>query len=200
MLVELNSAIRKLQGFELSQEQSDNIKHIYEAFIRHGGKRKRHLAYILATAYHEAARKEKMAGRTIYRRIVVCEEIGKGEHKPYGKKIKYSKKPYTTPDKLYYGRGFVQLTWYELYERVGKMLGIDLLNNPSLALEPKVSAEIIVIGMMKGIFTGVRLENYLNDTKTDAVNARRIINSTDKAELIAKYFGIIYSFIKNVAL
>jgi hypothetical protein len=31
------------------------------------------------------------------------------------------------------------------------------------------------------------LENYFNDKKEDWVNARRIINGTDKAELIAGY-------------
>ena len=57
-----------------------------------------------------------------------------------------------------------------------------------LALDPKVATEIIVVGMMKGLFTGVRLENYFNENKTDAVNARRIINILDSAELINGYY------------
>lgn len=198
MVAELYSAVTKLQGFALSQEQADNIALIYAAFVKHGGIRKRHIAYIIATAYHEGVRKEKMAGKIILRRIVSVEEIGKGKGKPYGNKIKYSKKHYTTPDKLYYGRGFVQLTWYEIYDKFGKILGVDLLNNPELALEPKVAAEIIVVGMMKGLFTGVRLENYFNDSKTDAVNARRIINILDSAELISGYYKVVFNSINDL--
>jgi predicted chitinase len=90
----------------------------------------------------------------------------------------------------------VQLTWYEIYDKFGKILGVDLLNNPELALEPKVAAEIIVVGMMKGLFTGVRLENYFDDNKTDAVNARRIINILDNAELISGYYKAVFNAIK----
>jgi len=198
MVAELYSAVTKLQGFSLSQEQADNIAMIYDAFVKHGGKRKRHIAYIIATAYHEGVRKEKMAGKTILRRIVSVEEIGKGKGKPYGSKIKYNKNAYATPDKLYYGRGYVQLTWYEVYEKFGKILGVDLLNNPELALDSNVAADIIVIGMIKGLFTGVRLENYFNDTKTDAVNARRIINILDSAELISGYYKVIFNAIKDL--
>ena len=42
-------------------------------------------AYVLATAWHESKFKP-------------VEEIGKGKGKPYGSKIKYSGKPYYTPD------------------------------------------------------------------------------------------------------
>ena len=58
MVAELYSAVTKLQGFALSQEQADNIAMIYDAFVKHGGIRKRHIAYIIATAYHEGVRKE----------------------------------------------------------------------------------------------------------------------------------------------
>lgn len=193
MLEKLNSAIVKLQGFALSQEQADNIQIIYNTCLELGIKRKRHIAYIFATIFHEGALKEVINGKTIYRRIVSVEEIGKGKGKPYGIKIKYSKKTYTTPDKLYYGRGFVQITWYEVYEKFGKILKFDLLNNPELALNPIVGAKIAVLGMRDGLFTGVNLERYFNDTRTDAINARKIINGTDKADLIASYYKVIFN-------
>lgn len=187
MIEKLNSAIIKLQGFALSQEQADNIAIIYNACLEFGIKRKRHIAYIYATIFHEGARKEN--GK--FRRLVSVEEIGKGKGKPYGGKIKYSKTPYITPDKLYFGRGFVQITWYEVYEKFGKVLKIDLLNNPDLALNPNIGAKIAVVGMRDGLFTGVNLERYFNDTRTDAINARKIINGTDKADLIAGYYNVI---------
>jgi hypothetical protein len=120
------------------------------------------------------------------------EEYGKGKSYRYGKKIKRSGIPYSLPDKLYYGRGYVQLTWYENYENMGRLLGVDLLNNPDLALQPVIACKIMFEGMTKGDssfgdFTGKSLENYFNDKKEDWVHARRIINGTDKAEMIAGY-------------
>jgi hypothetical protein len=91
MLEKLNSAIVKLQGFALSQEQATNIEIIYNTCLELRIKRKRHIAYIFATIFHEGARKETINGKTIFRRVVSVEEIGKGKGKPYGGKIKYSK-------------------------------------------------------------------------------------------------------------
>lgn len=42
------------------------------------------------------------------------------------------------------GRGDIQLTGRDQYERMGKKLGIDLVNNPELASDPKYSAQIAV--------------------------------------------------------
>lgn len=136
----------------------------------------RKISYILATAYHETART-----------FEAIEEFGKGKGKPYGQKIKQNKRKYTTPDKLYFGRGLVQLTWYENYDRFGKFLGIDLLNNPELCLNLDVSVKILVEGMERGMFTGVGLSRYFNDQRCDYVNARKIVNGLDRAELIASY-------------
>ena len=43
MIEKLNSAIVKLQGFALSQEQADNIKIIYNTCLEFGIKRKQHI-------------------------------------------------------------------------------------------------------------------------------------------------------------
>jgi hypothetical protein len=49
--------------------------------------------------------------------------------------------------------------------------------------------------MIGGMFTGVRLSSYFNDQKTDWEGARRIINGTDKASLIADYAYEFYQAI-----
>lgn len=128
----------------------------------------RHLAYMLATIYHETARTMQPIA-----------EYGKGKGRKYG----VPAGPYRH---VYYGRGFVQLTWLANYEKAGKALGVDLVRYPERALEPTIAANIMFRGMMEGWFTGKKLSDYLN-TKTDWANARRIINGTDKAETIAGY-------------
>lgn len=45
---------------------------------------------------------------------------------------------------LYYGRGYIGLTGYENYKRYGGLIGKDLVNNPSLASDPTVAAQIVV--------------------------------------------------------
>jgi predicted chitinase len=145
---------------------------------------KRQLAYILATVYWET-------GRT----FEPIEELGKGLRYPYGGKIKMNRKPYTTPDKIYYGRGLVQLTWYENYEKFGKLLGLDLLNEPELLLTYDVSIKVLFLGMKNGLFTGHKLGEFFDYKKEDYVGARRIINGKDKAELIAIYAKSFYKAI-----
>ncbi|MEL6384377.1 MAG: glycoside hydrolase family 19 protein [Cyanobacteria bacterium J06626_18] len=85
----------------------------------------------------------------------------------------------------YYGRGFVQLTWQENYAKMGNILGVDLLNDPSLANDPDLSAKITVIGMRDGVFTGRALDDYIGGGKADFVNARRIVNDEDKMQYTA---------------
>jgi len=42
-------------------------------------------------------------------------------------------------------------------------------------------------GMIKGMFTGRKLADYISAERHDFVNARRIINGTDRASLVAGY-------------
>lgn len=85
----------------------------------------------------------------------------------------------------WFGRGFAQLTWEENYRRAGKALGVDLIAAPGLALDPEIAARVLVIGAKEGWFTGRKLADYIRPGRSDYVNARRIINGTDKAAAIA---------------
>lgn len=174
----------------LTTSQVQGIEAIFDEWELQGLTDLRWLAYMLATAYHETAKT-----------MQAIEEYGKGKGKPYGRKLKMSGRAYTVPNKIYFGRGLVQLTWYENYDLMGKLLGIDLLNNPELALDFNISIKIMFEGMLKGVsnrgdFTGVSLETYFNDTKEDWVNARKIINGTDKANMIAEYAKTFYTALK----
>jgi predicted chitinase len=142
----------------------------------------RWLAYILATAYHETATK-----------IWPIREYGLGKGHEYGE-----------PDgngNTFYGRGFVQLTWKENYERASAILGLiddrDLSDFPDLALDSLIAARVMFRGMAEGWFTGVKLGDYFNEDTDDPINARRIINGNDKDELIAGYYDTFLEALEN---
>lgn len=92
----------------------------------------------------------------------------------------------------FYGRGYVQNTWEDNYRKMSSVTGRDLVKSPDDAMIPEVAATIMFHGMEHGTFTGRKLADYFNSTTDDPVNARRIINGTDKAEEIA---AIHYDFL-----
>ena len=154
-------------------------------------------AYILATVYHETAKK-----------MQPLSEVGKGQAYSYGrwqvnsKGMKYCYKNsrrdiYTEKEcpHLFYGRGLVQLTWYDNYLYAEKRLKAhklldeckSLIEDPELANNPEIAINILKLGMIEGWFTGRKLDHYFLDSKIDYVNARRIINGFDRAKDIAEY-------------
>jgi hypothetical protein len=92
----------------------------------------------------------------------------------------------------WYGRGFVQLTWEANYKHADEALGLNgaLIANPDTAMQPDIAAKILTKGMEEGWFTRRGLKDYLplsGRAGFDAYKeARRIINGTDKFEIIAK--------------
>lgn len=86
----------------------------------------------------------------------------------------------------FYGRGYVQLTWEFNYRTYGSLLGLDLVENPDLALKPDIAMFILCHGFKHGTFTGRKLEDYIKRGKTDFLNARRCINGIDKQQQIAR--------------
>lgn len=152
----------------LSPEQVASYEAILDAAGEAGISDPRHLAYALATTRGEVG-----SGMQTVR------EIGRGRGKRYGL-------PDPVTGEVYYGRGFVQLTWADNYQNMGKRLGVDLYRNPDLALDRKIAARILIVGMVEGIFTGKKLSDYLNDRFTDYRHARRIINLLDRADEFAR--------------
>ncbi len=87
----------------------------------------------------------------------------------------------------YRGRGYVQITGRANYSDWSRRLGMDLVGQPELTTRPDIAARILVIGMRDGTFTGRKLSDYINGSQTDFANARRTVNGTDRADLIASY-------------
>jgi putative chitinase len=171
--------VRKLLfSNSLKQSQVNGLTAILDAWEKQYAREDdRWLAYALATTYHETDQK-----------IKPIEEYGKGRGKPYGK-------PNPERGKIYYGRGFVQLTWKRNYEVMGNKINVDLVSHPELALELGNATNILFIGMTQGLFTGKSLKDYFNEKADNWVGARRIINDQDKEQSIAVFGHNFYSAI-----
>lgn len=140
-------------------------------------KRLSHTAYALATSFHETARRMQPVRE------------GLGVSDAWRKKnLRYYP---------YYGRGDVQLTWLANYEKADRELKLEgkLVANLDLALDPRVSAQVMLVGMTEGWFAGDNAGRHtlgrhlpqVEGTKAQFTAARRIINGTDKAAQIAAY-------------
>jgi len=166
------AGVRPLFGGELSQQQVDALNAILAAWDQYGDDDIRHLAYILATSKHETRNYDFM--REIWGPTPA--QKGYEGRKDLGNTVKGD-------GKRFMGRGFVQITGRRNYADWSKRLGLDLLSKPSLAEGYEVAARIIVEGMLKGTFTGKKLADYPHDF----VEARRVVNGTDRAVMIAGY-------------
>jgi hypothetical protein len=91
------------------------------------------------------------------------------------------------------GRGYVQITGRSNYLKMQNLLGIPLIDQPDLALRPEHAARILVQGMVRGMFTGIKLDTY-NHEKNDYkyfLSSRRIVNGTDRAHDIARHATVL---------
>ena len=159
-------------GGKMSQPQVDGTNAILAGFK---SKPLAWTAYALATAFHE------VAGT-----MQPIREIGKGKGRKYGAPGPHS-------GQVAYGRGLVQLTWADNYAKADAELGLNgaLVKDYDLALNPDVAVSIMRDGMIGGWFTGKGFADYLpSGAPADRAAfraARRIINGTDRDDLIAGY-------------
>jgi putative chitinase len=161
----------------LSQSQVDGMNYLLDTWERHFlDSDIRWLAYALATAFHETAYT-----------MQPIEEYGRGSGHDYGQ-------PTGPHNECYYGRGHVQLTWIANYEkaeaRLKDVYGVEapLVEYPHRMLEDEPSALVLFDGSINGWFTGVGLPKYFDADTEDPVNARKVINGLDKADVIAGYY------------
>lgn len=176
-----------------NQTQVEGIDRILDAFDANQFKFDEE-AYIMATAYWESAHtmqpvRETLANTDDQAIARLDSAWAKGQ-------LKWVKTPYWRKDaegKAWFGRGLVQITFKYNYERLSKYVGVDLVANPSLALDDEIAIKIMVEGMKLGLFTGKSLASYFDGKdESDAEDyreylaARRIINGVDRAAEIAK--------------
>jgi len=169
------SSVRPMFHGILSQQQVDGIEALLAATE---GLPITFRAYLMATAAHETD--QTMQPITEYGGRKYFEKYDTGKlAKALGNTPAADGDGYT-----YRGRGYVQLTGRANYAKAGDALGLDMLRKPDLALQPSVAALILVRGCCDGWFTGKKLADYLPG---DYRGARRVVNGTDKADLIAGY-------------
>lgn len=166
----------------LDQAQVDGIEFLLTSFEAEPlWKDVRHIAYALATIYHETAASMQPVEEGYY--------LGSPTRvKNFQKTLRYYP---------HFGRGYVQLTWERNYVKAGKALGVDFVKNPKLVMRPDYSFQILTRGMFEGWFTGKKLSTYIHGTVCDYVNARKIINGTDKAGLIAGYARLFEKLLRD---
>lgn len=166
----------------LAPHQVKRIEVLLDAIVAAGWPLS-HASYALATAHHETAQwkhMKELGGDAYFRRMYdkagsrpkVAAALGNTEP---GDGVKFA------------GRGYVQLTGRANYVKAGRALGLDLVKEPDLVEEPETAARVLIWGMSTGAYTGKANRDYLAKSPPDYVNARRIINGTDKASMIAGY-------------
>lgn len=182
-----------LFGGMLTRSQFDGMTGILDVWEdKYRQNDDRWLAYMLATAHHETDRTFKpikeYGGAKYYTKLYDVAGANPSRAKKMG-----NTRPGDGP--LYCGRGFVQLTWKVNYQTMSGVCGVDLVKEPDRAMELPVATQVMFHGMIVGTFTGKKLADYFSGQKQDWVNARRIINGLDKANLIADYGRRYYAAI-----
>lgn len=186
-----------LFGTSLTQSQVQGIAGILDAFVEVGDGFRDTLAYALATAYWETGRRmipvregfattDEGARRAVQRLAV--------KRGPKSAVAQYAK-PAGPHGHVYYGRGHVQLTWLENYAASSADAHVDLVKHPDAMLDPKISARVLIKGIMDGRWNGrgqgirhyAEADGDPDMDHDDLVAARRTVNVQDKAAEIAVY-------------
>jgi len=167
-----------------------------------------HQAYMLATAWHETAATmlpiKERGGEAYF--TDMYDVAGKRPKTciAYGNTC-------AGDGPKYCGRGYVQVTWKSNYAKLDQEaawgglteLG-EILANPDLAMRPDIAALALRKGMDEGWFTSKRNLSYLPAkgvaTKQQYIDARRIINGTDKADLIEDYAQIFERALRDAGV
>ncbi len=159
----------------LTADQVAGTEAILDGWQARGLSDKRHLAYILATTYHETARTmqpiTEFGPKEYFKKYEPSTSIGRSlGNTLFGDGARYK------------GRGFVQITGRRNYTKASQVLGVDLLAQPDLALDLDKAVILLIDGLVEGWYTGKKLADY--QTYEDM---RRTVNGTDKAADIASY-------------
>lgn len=170
--------VRPLFGGRLFQYQVDGMNNIVE-YGEKWGYSALHLAYILATAKHETAKwmQPIREGARRFGPDYTDAQAKRAVASIHAKGI--IRTNYALPTgphrQSYYGRGLIQITWYDNYLKFERLLKKPLTAQPDLALDWDVALDILFLGMRDGMF---RSGNSLGmiQSPDDYKAAREIVN------------------------
>lgn len=193
-------AIRPAFGGSFSQEQVTGIEAILDSCKRNNVTNQHHVAFVLSNVRRETGGYMFPIKETVYphhknKHPTDAEVKSRLERAWKAGKLSWVKTPYWRDGG--FGRGQIQLSHWSNYTAMGKRLDVDLRGNPDLALDPQISADIAVVGMKEGRFTGRSLKNYkfpeaLENEPAD--HPRRIVNGKDGSDgEINKYHRMFYA-------
>ncbi len=180
----------------LKQSQVDGLNFILDAWETDYARRDdRWLAYALATTHHETDMKMQPINEYGGNAYFFDRYDIEGRHPEIARRLGNLQ---PGDGVLFHGRGFVQLTGRTNYTKMQTKFAVNLTAsdaNADRVLGAPLAAEIMFFGMERGVFTGKKFADYFNASTEDWVNARRIINGTDKANAIAGYGRAYYAAI-----
>ena len=164
----------------LPENQKEAARLISKALADQGILDPNTLAYALATAQHETASSFKPVNEGFFNDEKYGYEPG------FTGKSEANKRGYGGGEN-YFGRGYIQLTHLGNYQKYGKQLGLDLVNNPELANVPENAAKIMA-AYFKDRGTAALA------SKGDFIGARGTVNPDDKGFYIA---GLANQYLKS---
>lgn len=172
-------------GTSLSTKQVEGIERILDEGQRRGTPL-RHLAYILATAYHETGGRMQPVEENLRYSAARLMQVWPKRFPSLSVAQQYANNPQALANKVYggrlgnvnpndgwqfRGRGLVQITGRDNYRKFG------IEASPDDASEPGTAVRILFDGMVDGKFTGKKLSDFINSARTDLVSARAIVNA-----------------------
>jgi len=156
----------------------------------------RWLAYMLGTTHHETGRTMQPVRETF---AVTDDDAIRRLEKAWGAgKLPWVKTPYWRRDadgKSWFGRGFVQLTHKTNYQKLSTAIDVDLITDPDQAMDLDTALKVLFVGMRQALFTTAKLSDFFNVSKENWVQARKIINGLESADLVASYAKTYYAAI-----
>ena len=176
---------------KITQATVDNINHLFNEFNKYALSKDAKLsqagnplmiAYMLATTWHETKFTFKPIKEEGSNRYLSKYDTGRLA-KALGNTLVAD-----GDGILYAGRGYVMITGRRNYDLFTRLLGVNLIDNPNLALKPEIASAILIIGSLKGLFTTRGLTDFIKyGSLEEFKEARRVINGTDANTMIASY-------------